>query len=85
MPALEILDLSKNRLASFPDEPGRLIYLKVLSLTNNKLYTLPSYLTRFEALKVFKVDNNPIEWPVSIPPNCVILSYNPNFYSQKRF
>ena len=65
MPALEILDLSKNRIASFPLVPGRLVNLKVLSLTNNKLYTLPEYMVKFEALKVFKVDNNPIEWPVS--------------------
>jgi Leucine-rich repeat (LRR) protein len=66
MPALEILDLSKNRLSTFPDVPGKLTHLKVLSLTNNKLYTLPAYLVSFHSLKVFKVDANPIEWPVSL-------------------
>lgn len=65
MPALEILDLSKNRLTKFPDEPGKISQLKVLSLTNNKIYTLPAYLVSFNSLKVFKVDSNPIEWPVS--------------------
>jgi Leucine-rich repeat (LRR) protein len=65
MPALEILDLSKNRLTKFPDVPGKLSQLKVLSLTNNKIYTLPAYLVSFNSLKVFKVDSNPIEWPVS--------------------
>lgn len=66
MAALEILDLSKNRITAFPEVPGRLSHLKVLSLTNNKIYALPSYLTTFNSLKVFKVDLNPIEWPVSI-------------------
>ena len=65
MMALEILDLSKNCIESFPERPGRLAQLKVLSLTSNRIYTLPSYLTTFSHLKVFKVDQNPIEWPVS--------------------
>jgi Leucine-rich repeat (LRR) protein len=65
MPGLDILDMSKNQLRAFPDQPGRLIHIRVLSITNNKLVTLPSYLTKFEDLQVFKVDNNPIEWPVS--------------------
>ena len=65
MPSLEILDLSKNRISSFPVEPGRLINLKVLSLTNNKLYALPEYIVDFAGMTVFKVDNNPLEWPVS--------------------
>lgn len=63
MASLEILDLSKNHIDSFPDTPGSLDQLKVLSLTNNRIYTLPSYLTTFNHLKVFKVDKNPIEWP----------------------
>lgn len=62
---LEILDLSKNQIAAFPDEPGQLASLKVLSLTHNRIYALPTYLTSFDNLKVFKVAHNPIEWPVS--------------------
>ena len=64
MPSLEILDLSKNRISAFPEQPGRLVNLKVLSLTNNKLYALPEYIADFEGMTVFKVDNNPLEWPV---------------------
>lgn len=63
LPTLEILDLSKNKIQSFPASPGRLDRLKVLSLTSNKLYTLPSYLASFSELRVLKVDLNPIEWP----------------------
>jgi Leucine-rich repeat (LRR) protein len=74
MPALEILDLSKNHISSFPLISGRLINLKVLSLTNNKIYSLPEYLVDFNALKVFKVDNNPIEWPVSQSDHVPFLS-----------
>lgn len=66
MPTLEILDLSKNQITSFPDQPGDLTSLKVLSLTHNRIYTLPAYLTTFDSLKVFKVSANPIEWPVSL-------------------
>lgn len=65
MANLEILDLSKNQITSFPAEPGQLASLKVLSLNHNRLYTLPSYLTTFDNLKVFKVASNPLEWPVS--------------------
>lgn len=65
MANLEILDLSKNNLTSFPEKPGQLAGLKVLSLTHNAIYSLPTYLTTFDSLKVFKVANNPIEWPVS--------------------
>lgn len=66
MPSLEILDLSKNKLSAFPQEPGNLSKLKVLSLSNNKINALPAYLTDFHSLKVFKVDGNPIEWPVRL-------------------
>ena len=65
--ALEILDLSKNKITRFPSTPGRLKQLKVLSLTSNRIRLLPSYLTDFNHLKVFKVDLNPIEWPVGRP------------------
>jgi Leucine-rich repeat (LRR) protein len=68
---LEILDLSKNNITCFPDQPGQLTSLKVLSLTHNGIYSLPTYLTTFDSLKVFKVADNPIEWPVSICPNCL--------------
>jgi Leucine-rich repeat (LRR) protein len=66
MPNLEILDLSKNNITAFPEDPDQLINLKVLSLTHNGIYALPTYLTTFVNLKVFKVANNPIGWPVSI-------------------
>lgn len=63
LPALEILDLSKNQLTTLPESPGRLAALKVLSLSDNHIVTLPTYLIAFERLKVFKVDLNPIQWP----------------------
>ena len=65
MANLEILDLSKNQITSFPAEPGQLARLKVLSLNHNRLYSLPSYLGTFDNLKVFKVASSPLEWPVS--------------------
>lgn len=70
MPALEILDFSKNELSSLPELPGHLVKLKVLSLTSNKIQTLPSYLVGFGVLKVFKVDQNPVEWPVCYSSSC---------------
>ncbi|WVQ71691.1 hypothetical protein IAR50_001232 [Cryptococcus sp. DSM 104548] len=63
IPALEILDFSKNKLVFLPENPGHLVRLKVLSLTNNNIVRLPENFVKFEALKVFKVDQNPIEWP----------------------
>lgn len=65
MPALEILDISKNTISSLPEEPGRLVQLRVLSLSANKLTSLPGYLVYFANLRVLKVDQNPLEWPVS--------------------
>mgnify|MGYP002718824326 CR=1 FL=1 len=79
MASLEILDLSKNQIESFPETPGRLTKLKVLSLTRNKIYALPSYLTDFASLKVFKVDQNPIEWP----PREVLGALVDGGYSQR--
>lgn len=78
MHTLEILDLSKNQIGTFPQVPGSLVNLKVLSLTSNRIYTLPGYLKDFHSLKVFKVVQNPIEWPVS--PNLNLPAIT-SFYS----
>jgi Leucine-rich repeat (LRR) protein len=76
MPSLEILDLSKNKISSFPVEPGRLIYLNVLSMSHNKLYSLPEYIADFDVMTVFKVDDNPLEWPVRYFFTSPLLEYS---------
>lgn len=63
LPALEILDLSRNKLLHFPPLPGRLLSLRVLSLSQNRLTALPLYLADFTDLRVFKIDGNPLTFP----------------------
>jgi Leucine-rich repeat (LRR) protein len=77
IPTLEILDLSKNKITTFPESPGLLNRLKVLSLSKNRLYTLPTYLVDFKHLRVLKVDGNPIEWPVSVQCLMKLISSAP--------
>lgn len=66
LPALEILDISRNKLRRLPVEPGRLLNLRVLSISNNKLRRLPTYMPQMKHLCILKVDQNPLEWP---PPH----------------
>lgn len=79
MPALEVLDLSRNRIRSLPEQPGSLsnlrvrwrhrgpyrvlIHPQVFSLSRNKIAVLPAYITQFQSLRILKVDQNPFEYP----------------------
>ena len=63
MPWLEILDLSRNEISSFPDNPGSLLSLRVLHIGRNRIRSLPKYFPDFQDLSLFKVADNPITWP----------------------
>ena len=68
MPWLEILDLSRNYISSFPENPGSLLSLRVLHIGRNRITSLPQYFPDFRDLSLFKVADNPITWP----PNHII-------------
>src|SRR5258706_362039 len=68
MPWLEILDLSRNYISSFPENPGSLLSLRVLHIGRNRITSLPQYFPDFRDLSLFKVADNPITWP----PNQII-------------
>jgi hypothetical protein len=63
MPWLEILDLSRNEISSFPETPGSLLSLRVLHIGRNRITSLPTYFPDFRDLSLFKVADNPITWP----------------------
>ena len=63
MPWLEILDLSRNYISSFPENPGSLLSLRVLHIGRNRITSLPQYFPDFRDLSLFKVADNPITWP----------------------
>ena len=63
MPWLEILDLSRNYISAFPENPGSLLSLRVLHIGRNRITSLPRYFPDFRDLSLFKVADNPITWP----------------------
>ena len=63
MPALEILDISRNKIKKLPATPGTLVNLKVFSFAKNRVRRLPNWLGRMPQLKMLKLDHNPLEWP----------------------
>jgi len=63
MPWLEILDLSRNYISSFPENPGSILSLRVLHIGRNRITSLPQYFPDFRNLSLFKVADNPITWP----------------------
>lgn len=73
MESLEILDLSRNKIRSFPAFPGTLVNIRVLHLGRNQIGALPTYFPKFGELNLLKIEHNPIEWP---PPH--ILNVAPN-------
>ena len=60
LPAISILDLRDNKLASLPDEIAQLQSLERLDVTNNDLAGLPYVLGTVVPLKSIVVDGNPM-------------------------
>ena len=63
--SLEILDISKNRLQTLPENINRLSSLKVLAVQKNRIEKLPMYLGDIGSLQVLKLDGNPLTFPPS--------------------
>jgi Leucine rich repeat len=68
--ALEILDLSRNKLRALPDEIRQMTSLKVLAIQRNRIERLPTSLGEMNRLTVLKVDENPLVFP----PRDVLLA-----------
>lgn len=63
--ALEILDLSRNRIKILPEDIGRLKALKVLAIGRNRITRLPLSLGDLPRLQLLKFDENPLVFPPS--------------------
>jgi Leucine-rich repeat (LRR) protein len=71
--ALEILDLSRNRIKVLPEEIGNLKALKVLAISRNRIQRLPLSLGDLPRLQLLKFDENPLIFP---PPEAYALTGN---------
>lgn len=59
LPALQFLDLSRNRIGDLEDAGlDKLVHLAHLSIYNNRLDRLPGYFERMTSLKVLNMSNN---------------------------
>ncbi len=58
---MEILDLSRNKLISVPDEIKDMKSLRVLSLLNNNIGEIPACVGFLETLKILKLAGNPLK------------------------
>lgn len=56
--ALEVLDLSNNRIEELSENIGRLIHLRVLNFSQNQLQTLPPSLNTLGELQKLNLSNN---------------------------
>ena len=68
---LEILDLSKNRITSIPEDIKKLTSLRFLAVSRNRITRLPYALGEMSSLGKLKYDDNPIEFP---PPEALQMS-----------
>lgn len=55
---LRNLDLSKNKLASLPDDMCKFKLLKQLNLDTNKIETIPEFIGNLKKLEMFNISNN---------------------------
>ena len=65
---LEILDVSKNRISSIPEDIKNLTSLKFLAVSRNRITRLPYALGDMSSLGRLKFDENPIVFP---PPEAL--------------
>ena len=65
---LEILDLSKNRIISIPEDINKLTSLKFLAVARNRITRLPLAIGDMTSLGKLKFDENPLEFP---PPEAL--------------
>lgn len=61
---LEILDISRNKIGSLPEEIVKLKSLRVLSVMQNRLDDLPAGLSNMTKLQILKVAGNPLCSPL---------------------
>jgi hypothetical protein len=61
---LEILDLSRNKINTLPDEISKLKSLRVLSIMQNRLDDLPVGLSDMNKLQILKIAGNPLRYPL---------------------
>lgn len=64
LPLLEILDLSRNKINSLPEEISKLTSLRVLSIMQNRLDELPLGLSDMSKLQILKIAGNPLRYPL---------------------
>ena len=60
LPQLEILDISRNKVARIPEEVGNMRALRVLSLLNNSIENVPFNLGSLDTLRILKLGGNPL-------------------------
>lgn len=66
--SLEILDVSKNKIESIPEDIKNMTSLKFLAIAKNRITRLPLALGDMATLSKLKFDENPIEFP---PPEAL--------------
>lgn len=66
--SLEILDISKNKIISVPEDIKNMSSLKFLAVARNRITRLPLALGEMNSLNKLKFDENPIEFP---PPEAL--------------
>ena len=68
--ALEILDISNNRITRLPEDIANLSSLKVLAISRNRIERLPTSLGDISSLRMLKFDKNRLLFP---PPEICSL------------
>ncbi len=61
---LQILDLSRNKIQTVPEDIGNMTALRVLSVQHNRLENLPHCLADLSTLQILKVAGNPLLVPL---------------------
>ena len=70
---LEHLNVSNNKITSFPQPIQNREYLKVINAKNNNIKDIPTFFKEMASLTYFDVDNNPID--EKNPNNLEMIAY----------